>query len=73
MVGGQQIFQHGELLGRQRQPYPGSGGDPAGRIETQIGIREQGGHDLLGAATYSDVAERYENLFSAIYNVILGI
>ena len=28
---------------------------------------------LLGAATYSDVANRYENLFSTIYNVILGI
>jgi voltage-gated sodium channel len=28
---------------------------------------------LLGAATYSDVAEQYENLFSTIYNVILGI
>jgi len=28
---------------------------------------------LLGAGTYSDVADRYENLFSTIYNVILGI
>jgi voltage-gated sodium channel len=28
---------------------------------------------LLGAATYSDVASRYENLFSTLYDIILGI
>ena len=47
---GEQVLQHGELLGAERQPLPGPGRGPAAGVELDVAVVQQRGQRLGGAA-----------------------
>jgi hypothetical protein len=71
-VRGEQAFQHGEFLGRERQAPPGADRDAAGRIQAQVTAYEADGQRGGGAPAQGPDARHQLGEIKRLGQVVIG-